>query len=217
MKITFLRLGHANNSSSSHSIIFTDEKLNSTERLEFGWETFTCSSKEDKASYALVTLWDSWRNECEITLGWNNAFYIDNEPIEDEIKRQFKTWVKNNFSWLVDELPDFEESEPWIGYVDHQSKLGLPKNRITGSLDVEFISELFKELVMNNYAILGGNDNVDTSHPMYDEGKNLDNDPTAMVYNYLSDRVNIQSLKDALTGEWTLSRSDGPLMKVKFN
>jgi hypothetical protein len=40
MKITFFREGYANNSSSSHSIIFTNEELKTTEYKEFGWDNF---------------------------------------------------------------------------------------------------------------------------------------------------------------------------------
>lgn len=59
MKISNVRLGFANNSSSSHSIIWWDreEAIPSGEYVKefcYGWEAFTLTNEEDKAKYMAV-------------------------------------------------------------------------------------------------------------------------------------------------------------------
>lgn len=210
MKVTFLRLGHANNSSSSHSIIFTAQPLKNSGESDFGWEHFTCASKEDKKRYFLATLWSAWRKECGVEFGYGRDFYIDTLPLSLELENQFTEWGNKYFAGIFPAEFDVIED------IDHQSLLRIPKNRITGLLDVEFVRELFKELILTNYAVLGGNDNGDANHPLLDRNERDKDDPVAVIYYFLKDTANIQSLKDTLTGEWILSRNDGPVMKIKI-
>ena len=62
MQYTFIRKGFANNSSSSHSIIFApDAKLfDEYNGAEFGWDFFTCSSTKAKDLYLLATLYGKY-------------------------------------------------------------------------------------------------------------------------------------------------------------
>jgi hypothetical protein len=218
MKITFLRLGHANNSSSSHSIIFTNEKIDSNESSEFGWDNFICSSKEDKTGYFLVTLWKAWRDKCSVDIGYGKEFYLETDQLVVELRNQFQKFVYKNFPWVKE--VNFYPA-PWDGYVDHQSRLTLPTNRITGFLDIDFCNAFFQKLINHDYAILGGNDNSDNSDDSDDRGPDIDskheqNDAIVLIYSFLQDKKNAQCLFDKLTEEWTISLESGPLLKFKF-
>lgn len=61
MIITFDRRGFANNSSSSHSIIFSPNLKKSehdeVNEYSYGWETFTITSAQEIEKYLFVQLW----------------------------------------------------------------------------------------------------------------------------------------------------------------
>lgn len=169
LKVSNIRLGFANNSSSSHSILLcnavkhgetdklTDYRLSDNEPY-FGWEEFVCASPEAKAKYFACQLASTMRHE-----------------VGDEI-----TGLTVKALFGVSE--DYGK-----GTVDHQSVLELPYYA-DGTLAIAFIRELFQEAINNPRIVIGGgNDNSDsnplkakgTEHPWFGElgmdvyGKNL--------------------------------------------
>jgi len=100
MKINSVRLGHATNSSSSHSIVITNQAYRDSDIWdgEFGWDEFICASPEAKMTYFAVTLYQNLR-----------------DILDDEMARTVAE------AWIA---PVPEES-----YIDHQSVYTLPKKR----------------------------------------------------------------------------------------
>ncbi len=138
MKIESVRLGFASNSSSSHSIIITEQKPQDqySDDNEFGWKTFILNSKKAKQNYLAQSLF----NNLKIKLDENTAEIV--------VRALFEGIKK-------DILKD--------GYIDHQSQMELPSyysNRNSISLD------FFKSMAgyienKESLSILGGNDNSD--------------------------------------------------------
>jgi pyruvate-formate lyase-activating enzyme len=130
MKIYNIRLGHACNSSSSHSIVplaalgggpIYDRYTPG----EFGWDHFVLGSPGAKMEYLAATL--SGRMEPEAVTALTG----------------------------VEPGPHDEWSGPF-GYVDHQSVMALP---LEGPFADEFLSDLADYLKRDDVVILGGNDN----------------------------------------------------------
>jgi organic radical activating enzyme len=138
MNIHNVRLGHANNSSSSHSLIFMTRKDapdNDVEDGQFGWDYFTASSVKARRDYVALTLHAS-------------IAQIANEDIADAIVRQ----------WVGD--------YPAEGYIDHQSQYTLPRSWDGKGVDREFFEDFRNYLLQDGMVILGGNDNDGESHPL---------------------------------------------------
>ena len=143
MKILNLRLGHACNSSSSHSIISVNGTVkNDTNGNEFGWDFFTASSQESKMDYFSILV----RYCVEEVLGASTAQYI------------LKSMGFN-----------YDES----GYIDHQSVITLPTTKHTTRLGIEtyepnyqFIEEMREFFSREDIVVLGGNDNTSEFHPL---------------------------------------------------
>ncbi len=202
VKITFWREGSANNSSSSHSIIFTSKPLSSDEDSEFGWNFFTASDSDDKLNYCIKALHCTWLQHNSIPWSTTN---IDYKDIEAFTNNQFIKWFKLNFNDL------YRKVENKIGYIldevniDHQSVFTFPSYRDTSKgLNVEFAKAWINEIIGKNYAILGGNDNGDGKHrhQQYHEG---DTD-AIKIYDLLTESgIKNIIVKDGETDEWVLS------------
>lgn len=130
MRIFNIRLGHACNSSSTHSIVplaaVGGHASDSYDGDEFGWDHFTLATPEAKMKYLASTL------------GCLNAPADRIEGI---------TGVK----------PD--PTDEWyggFGYVDHQSLLALP---LEGPHADDFLADLAEYLKRDDVVVLGGNDN----------------------------------------------------------
>jgi len=135
------RYGLATNSSSTHSIIhnadsnakIVDEDCDDG----FGWNFFTCASKECKKKYMIGQL-------------IANIYEIE-EPLK----------------FLAKELGIEEQVTPFIdARVDHQSGIELPKYYYNKNVNMKFFEEYYDYIVNNNFVILGGNDNDDVGHPL---------------------------------------------------
>lgn len=126
-----LRLGHACNSSSTHSIVPLGALLytptDNYEDGEFGWDDFVLVSPEAKMKYLAATFAD----------------HLDSQKITEI------TGITPSHSWRGDDNPDF-------GYVDHQSVMGFPYDSPHFDL---FIKDLSDYLRRDDVVILGGNDN----------------------------------------------------------
>jgi organic radical activating enzyme len=204
MIITFIRRGFASNSSSSHSIIFSNNNLISdqfdeyTDYDEFGWNFFTCKTKICKTRYLLLTLM------ANISYNEKDAF------------------IRANISELSTFIPNVNRTLNKIkdGYIDHQSVIRLPSDYSNPEYpSIKFFKDLYKELVERDYIILGGNDNDDTNHPL--TNSHINNDDTNKVIHILyklTYQDDLYCVKDPITKEWTLSNNDkGLLFKIIFN
>lgn len=218
MKITFYRKGYANNSSSSHSLIFTGDKglSSSNANGEYGWNYFTCADKRSKINYMLITLFNNFSRYSPESKG-----YITWEDIKELTALAFIKFVRTNFPILEKELAIGNWRE---GYVDHQSLIGLPIYRNKDEwnqkiINVEFCNALINEIVNKDYAILGGNDNGGDSHP--DKNCHIANEDTDEMIRFLygiTDQYHCPLCeRDNKTGEFVLSKFSGDIMKVKFN
>jgi len=138
MKIHNVRLGHATNSSSSHSIIFDPVTKATDDYYDFGWSFFTLASKEAKEEYLAATLQQNLQ-------GFS-------QPLVRAILKGL-------------DLPTTEE------HVDHQSQYTLPYDFGTTNISIDFFNDFRQYLLRDGVVILGGNDNEDTTHDLYDESK----------------------------------------------
>lgn len=153
LKLSNLRLGFANNSSSSHSILlcnalkhgYKDQMLDECSLGDgepyFGWESFVCASPEAKRQYFACQL--------ATTLSRDVGKDIAGLAISALLG------VPKAFG---------------AGVVDHQSVITLPRDR-DGHLAINFIKELFEEAINNPRIVVGGgNDNSDDSPLVASDG-----------------------------------------------
>jgi hypothetical protein len=147
-----VRYGHANNSSSSHSILLSKDKISGDEYPSgsyFGWDDFLLTSLTAKVHYLFGQVLEN----------------ITEEHLSD-IKSRFEKAMElfSLFGYYEEIKPilnSIEVPEDWgdLG-VDHESVLTLPRNKIDGGIHVGFVENLFKEILFNeNIIITGGNDN----------------------------------------------------------
>lgn len=140
MIIHNIRLGFANNSSSSHSLIFLDAAC-TDEWKDFGWDFFTAADDASKRNYlgALV---------------YSNILPLVGEDAAQVIAREL-TSTTSVFGY--DGV-----------YIDHESVLTLPMDWTGKFLHLGFLAEFERWLLQSNVVVLGGNDNTDDSHPLDD-------------------------------------------------
>jgi hypothetical protein len=222
MKITFLRHGHSNNSSSSHSLIFTRQELpSSDESSEFGWQHFTCSNKQDKLNYLLTCLYDKFSRSIKFPSlyeiddyendDWHSSVKSAREGLSNLEKALFEKWVEIYLGYK-----DFNVS----GYVDHQSAISFPYNRGGEKIHHEFAKSFINEFVSGDWYVFGGNDNEDRCDPPISDEKS-DFEDFRAVWKFLTDTGDIMCVKDQLTSEYVLSNMggvnyNGSIIKIKF-
>lgn len=142
MKVSSIRLGHANNSSSSHSILINSTTTNVPPRRDgfFGRDWFHLREKKDKRLYLAAQIF----NNLPETLNIADRLAI----------------ICDILSITKADLPVVEEDYD-LG-VDHQSAFFLPVIRgeyqKKQSLDREFIADLDEFLCRDKVTIFGGND-----------------------------------------------------------
>lgn len=148
-----IRVGLACNSSSSHSILFLgnrQDKIETDEYSEFGWNYFTAADKKSKNNYLYSLI--------------NQAFYRLVPPSD---KDAF-------YGKFFADMSEIDTSAS----VDHQSVVVLP-SRLDGTINTQFIEDFQKFLLQDKVVITGGNDNDDESHYLKgSEDSNLDKIPT---------------------------------------
>lgn len=145
MTIENIRLGHATNSSSTHFIIFFDEKGDDFSSYEeyhdshFGWSNFTLTTEDKKRSYFSYLLYEQ----------------LERSGLSEKIAKKITYEVCK-----VEEIGDG---------VDHQSTFQFPYDWGTTQVNTQFAREYIDFLSKNpRVFILGGNDNTseeDEDHP----------------------------------------------------
>lgn len=145
MKVHNIRLGHATNSSSSHSIIFeAGIKARDNADGDFGWNFFTAASRESRDEYMAHMLRQN----------------LDRTMSLDLIEVIMKGLG----------LPRLSASSYGI---DHQSLYILPKNFNSEGPSIEFFNEFREFMLKDGIVILGGNDNTDEEHELYSAEKEV--------------------------------------------
>jgi organic radical activating enzyme len=166
MNISNIRLGFANNSSSTHSIILVNNNTHHDRDWydnQFGWENFTLSSKEAKANYFAMQIYYALRKTLDP---------VGIASVAKEITG-------------IDFSPElFYDAENHDAYIDHQSVMDLPVN-VGDQFNAKFAKDFFSFLSQENILILGGNDNSD-GHPLRGEGKNVDILSTDTSYKFVA-------------------------------
>lgn len=152
MKIHNVRLGHATNSSSTHSIIYTEKLVHDSdvEDGEFGWQHFTAASVGAKSTYLAITLFDN---------------------LSKQVSRDIALAVVRD--WMGVSLP----TSIYGGisrYIDHQSVMTLPLEYSGKGTNKQFFYELKEYLLKEGVVILGDNDNTDEKHPLLSTGTLID-------------------------------------------
>lgn len=154
MVIKNIRLGHACNSSSSHSIILFspgDKEVydDMIERFRYGWSHFTIASEEEKKYYLATLLY--------VLLNNTHGYHYEGRMVNSFVK-----------DYLSVKLPDEDFDSI---YIDHQSVPTMPTNR-QGSLNLQFFEDYMRFILREGVAIIGGNDNYSDEdntelHPLY--------------------------------------------------
>jgi len=136
VKINSIRLGFANNSSSTHSIL-----LGSSHREVFpdnggyGWDWFHLRSNTAKRHYFAAQLYGA---------------------LPRNINDDFKKMIIENLTGI-----DFRIDADAVPSVDHQSCWAFPKNYDEEAFDSDFIMAFLEFLDKSHVTIRGGNDNSD--------------------------------------------------------
>lgn len=187
------RVGFATNSSSSHSIILLKRggrvSDGDTQGQSFGWQYFTCATKESKLAYLALQVYQQLRGE----FGEDGAFFLAQAFTGGRL--------------LAEDGRDTPS-----GHVDHQSQWGgMPHNWHGPGLDREFLNDLRDWLCQDNVAILGGNDNDGDDHPDKGEGASID-----FVWDSYRAR-NTRARKDPVNNVWTVfNPEDGTKFRFSF-
>lgn len=146
-----IRFGHACNSSSTHSMMIAPNVNDSCVEYgeHFGWDFWTAASDETKLSYIGSILYS-------------------------ELKRIFPDYILVTIlnDWLGTNFNISQLNTEFPG-VDHQSCFALPyKIGEKGIINKEFFTDLKNYILQKDLVILGGNDNDNEKHPLYNSSKN---------------------------------------------
>lgn len=158
MRILNVRLGHACNSSSSHSIIWFDGEAETDETQDFGWSYFTAANTEARRNYAALLV-ASRVTRTFNSLGWEDRGVLTKAYVRDVLGVKL----------------------PKGAYIDHESgedRFNLPTHA-DGTVHSEFAKEFVKWFSRAPIAVLGGNDNDEETHPLDHAGK-----PVPFVYGF---------------------------------
>jgi len=152
LKVSNVRMGFANNSSSSHSILLCnaikhgevdkliDDCLGEDEPY-FGWESFVCASPEAKAKYFACQLGETLRYE----MGSDIASLV--------VSGLFGVPYKYG-----------------KGTVDHQSHIAIPRDA-EGHVAIKFIKELFDMAINDPRVVIGGGNDNSSHRPVKAKAK----------------------------------------------
>ncbi len=143
MNISSVRLGHANNSSSTHSILLNSpsrSKSGIVENFQYGWEWFHLKHKDDKAMYLSALVFVS---------------------LQGDMSAEHAAVIAHSLTGM-NPIDSREKDKYWSVYVDHQSVNAFPLGFGTEHYDATFMKE-FVEYIRDTpeISIRGGNDNVE--------------------------------------------------------
>jgi organic radical activating enzyme len=219
--IKSIRYGHANNSSSSHSIVFLGDKkvIDDYNEGEFGWDEFTLSSRKAKEEYMFVQLMYSLPSVTkysygvivEKTITEESNRYSSEYQQRPEVRMYQARVMLKEFSDVFTEINLEEYAQKFVdnddyGIVDHQSVNGFAVD-INGALHYSFVRKILKTIFENNFVILGGNDNSDNNHPH--KGHHIENSFSKKIMNVFNlisgnSTESIICVEDEVNGDFIL-------------
>lgn len=151
-----IRLGHATNSSSTHSVVFArSHEADFLLEEGFGWDNFVASSPESKVHYLAGQVWShlGHRLSPQVRLALVDKFVYEGSGVPCPPQ--------------TDEYGEFPHT------VDHQSVWALPQLQGSRSgycapaqdttLNLEFVRDLRDYLISPEIVVFGGNDNDDAA------------------------------------------------------
>lgn len=198
MKIKSIRNGFANNSSSSHSIVFLGNHIakDNSDGSDYGWDYFTLASENTKKKYLLITLLNNnvvdYIPKTPLTekIGWTNPFderqilkkynldYSELDELSESThiaklefgKKIFKAIEHDFIAEIYKELFSKEFIHEVIeeGGYIDHQSVMSLPKDTNGFVNNKFVKEFFSILVNQKFAILGGNDNGGDNHPLKD-------------------------------------------------
>ena len=204
MKISSVRLGHANNSSSTHSILINSGykvRQSDSGDFQYGWDWFHLKDKEDKSKYLAALIYSALSSD----MAEEHAGLIARE--------------------LTGHDPKVEADEGYT-YVDHQSVIAFPKKYGTKHAHHGFLKE-FVQYVRDNpkISIRGGNDNSEDPGDQGYGGGPRDWSPRngEMGESHPLNRLNRDNPHARIYGRkdgdwWTVyNREGGAKIRISFN
>lgn len=194
MRIENIRLSHACNSSSSHTILLLKDPNNppkddDCEDFHFGWQYFTAASENVKKGY---------------------LFSILERNLARYIGRESQSVAKSLFA-----KDGKKYSE---GYIDHESMIDLPPSWDGKFLDMAFYEDFKEFLLRRDVVVLGGNDNDTLSHPLVNTGISKEFDFGANIGELVAKREGVHwTLYNRVTGSKIRLTFDETAPVLKFS
>lgn len=143
---TNVRVGHATNSSSTHSIILTHDRVASQEETDdyFGWNSFILADAASKRSY-LGNM-----------LAQHFSEMFSPKEYDGEAMQVMNDHCLARARAIIGDFPSQG--------IDHQSTWSFPRDE-HGDIHVEFVKWLLTVFEREDLVVLGGNDNDDDGRP----------------------------------------------------
>lgn len=193
MKISSVRLGHANNSSSMHSILLNSpspQDLNPAEDFQYGWGWFHLKDAGEKAKYLTALIYSS---------------------LSMEMAKEHAAIIAGALTGCP--LPPAEDRWGPDAYVDHQSVFTFPHKFVRyghPELHHDFLKEFVAYVRDNpNVSIRGGNDNSEDPGTVSGEPAPVNDLPQEHRWGHLIAR------KDG--GWWALfNKQTGAKLRLSF-
>lgn len=212
MKTIFKRLGFANNSSSSHSIIlpadYEETNVSYEETEDFGWDEFVQRTPEGKARYLTMMLGFSIRDR--LTEGPYLSCWEYEKGLQDvvlEVILKNMSSLPTIFKYLSeDQVKDLIKN----GSIDHDSVFTFPSG-VNGEVHLGLAEAFIKEVVEEDYIIHGGNDNGEKTYT-FEEGQM--GELVDIVY---SQRENIYSVLTFDGSDFVLANRNGSEIRVSLS
>jgi len=195
-----IRRGLATNSSSSHSLLFLPKGKGIPDADPdggYGWNYFTCASKEAKLHYLAVTLLQNLE-----------SFYpnLYTSSLSTEGPEKILYDKVHEYTGVMLEGDDRRE------HVDHQSVMTFPSDWPATEVDREFFSDFCDWFLDDMVAVLGGNDNDGDEHP-----NRFDGTLERAILPLESHPKNYACRKDPVYGFWTMfDRVTGNKTRLSF-
>jgi 4Fe-4S single cluster domain len=156
-----VRVGHATNSSSSHSILLCAAPVKQEGDVEvgpyYGWDHFVLSSEVEKLDYLWAILYRQVENLVRpSTSAWSIKQFLGQRLEETNF-----AFVRDFCSQALEYVPSWTFTQDALptGDVDHQSTWNYPLDPETRLPDVDFVRWLREEVLRPEVVVEGGNDN----------------------------------------------------------
>lgn len=157
LQILNIRRGFATNSSSSHSIIYSNDRSDfDCSDGEFGWQRFVAASKKMKQFYLSLTVFEN------LLSIYYNKYSKSIENYTSERLRYSKNLIETTHKLLGFKSDIYLDENGYIenGYIDHQSVYCLPVMfNDNVCIDNDFLNDFRDFFLQDDLVILGGNDN----------------------------------------------------------